>query len=60
MPIVFKKNVGWVVVKPTKDEQEAIQEIGKMMIVQGMSGMYTNEKYKNWLQECDIKRCFNA
>lgn len=60
MPIVYKKETGWTIVKPTKEEAKAIEEIGKRMIVEGMSGAYTNERYRRWLETNPVERFFNT
>ena len=60
MPIYFNKKEGWYVKNPTKDEEEAIREIGKRMIVEGLAGSYTNERYKKWLESHPLEQFFNA
>ncbi|MHB8602212.1 MAG: hypothetical protein ACYC9R_06205 [Nitrosotalea sp.] len=60
MPITFNKETGWEIVKPTKDESLAILLIGKAMIVEGLAGAYTSEKYKKWLKDSPQKNFFNA
>lgn len=60
MPIYYNKKEGWIIKKPTQDEQEALQEVGKRMIIEGLAGAYTNEKYKNWLVENSVDKFFNA
>ncbi len=49
MPIVYTKEVGWEVKDPTPEEITVLVEIGKGMIVEGLAGAYTNEKYKKFL-----------
>jgi hypothetical protein len=60
MPIHFDPKEGWKIVKPTKEEQAVLLLIGKMAIVEGLAGQYTNEKYKKWLQNSPNKNFFNA
>jgi hypothetical protein len=50
MPIVYTKTEGWQIKDPTPEELIALEEVGKMMIVEGLSGSFTNEKYKRFLQ----------
>ena len=49
MPITFDKKAGFEIKDPTPEEINAYIEIGKGMIVQGLSHAYTNEKYKQFL-----------
>lgn len=60
MPIRFNKQKGWYIDKPTQEETEAIKEIGKNMIVEGLAGSYTNERYQAWLLNHPIEKCFKA
>lgn len=60
MPIRFTAEKGWYIDKPTPAELKSIAEVGKMMIVQGLAGSYTNERYKAFLVQTDVDHMFNA
>ncbi len=61
MPIIFNKETnGWEIKDPSKEELKAIMTIGKMMIVEGMAGAFSNEKYRNFLATTQIDQFFNA
>ena len=60
MPIIFDKDQGWIISKPTKEEQAALTLIGKAMIVEGLAGSYTSDRYKKWLENSPQKNFFNA
>ena len=61
MPIKFStEKGGWYIDRPSKEEQAALVEVGKMMIVQGLAGSYTNERLKNWLASKKIEQMFTA
>jgi hypothetical protein len=60
MPIRFTKTKGWFIDKPTEDEMQAVIEIGKMMIVEGTAGSYTNERYVRFLEKTNIDNMFNG
>ncbi len=49
MPIEYDSETGFQIKNPTPEELIAIQEIGKAMIVQGLTGAYMNDKYKKYL-----------
>ncbi len=60
MPITYTEKDGWSINKATKAEQKAIAEIGKRMIIEGLAGSYTNERYKKWLADAKISDCFKV
>ncbi len=60
MPITFNEKDGWIITKPTKAEQKAIAEIGKRMIIEGLAGSYTQERYKNWLATHKVDEFFKV
>ncbi len=60
MPIQFDKEKGWVLKDTTPEELDNLIQIGKMMVVQGIGGVYTNERYKEWLLHTDKSRFFNT
>ncbi len=61
VPIVFSEEKSeWVIKDPTKEELKSIVTIGKMMVIQGLAGAYTNEKYRNFLTNTELDQFFNA
>ena len=61
MPIIFTPETNqWIIKDPSKEELKAIVKVGKMMIVEGMAGAFTNNKYKTWLANTAIDQFFNA
>lgn len=61
MPIHYdKKTKEWKIVKPTEEEQHALYEIGKLMVVKGMAGSFTNEMWKEHLATIKLDSMFKA
>jgi fructose-1-phosphate kinase PfkB-like protein len=60
MPIRYTKTKGWFIDKPTEEESKALIEVGKMMVVEGLAGAFTNERYANFLKKAGVEQMFNA
>lgn len=60
MPIRYTKAKGWYIDKPTEEEHKALIEVGKMMVVEGLAGSFTNERYANFLQRTSIDEMFQG
>ncbi len=60
MPIQYNAKEGWVLKDTTPEELDSLITIGKMMVVQGIGGAYTNERYKQWLINADKGVFFNT
>lgn len=60
MPIKYSEKKGWYIDKPTEAEAKSLYEIGKMMVIKGLAGAYTNENYKEWLMRQKDSEFFNA
>jgi len=61
IPIIYSiEKKDWQIVNPSKEELQSIIAIGKSMIVEGLAGSYTNDKYKVWLEQTAIERMFSA
>jgi hypothetical protein len=60
LPIYYTPKEGWTIKKPTEAEEKALREIGKRMIIEGLAGAYSNERYKAWLEQIPLDNFFNA
>jgi len=61
MPIkYYPKEKAWKIVSPTPEEQTALYEIGKLMVIKGMAGAFTNEMFQEHLQGVTIDECWRA
>lgn len=61
MPIkYYEKEKAWKIVSPSDAEQKALYEIGKMMIIKGMAGSFTNEMFQEHLKDIKISEMFSA
>ncbi len=61
MPISYDtKAQEWKITDPTPEEVQSLLYIGKHIVVEGLAGQYTNERYKTWLMHRDINEMFRA